>query len=189
MRKIIATTVLTATFAAGLGMAGVSPAAAEERTCRGRLGAITVDNLKVPQGATCTLQGTKVKGTITVQRNATLVASNVRVVGNVQAENAARVDVIAGSRVNGSIQVVQGGSGRVANTVVGSDILFDDQDRRVVVTATKVGGNIQAFQNTGGVTISANRVDGNLQCKENAPRPTGGRNIVEGSKEDQCARL
>ena len=31
---------------------------AEERTCRGTLGAVTVDNLRVPDGATCTLNGT-----------------------------------------------------------------------------------------------------------------------------------
>jgi hypothetical protein len=29
---------------------------AEERTCRGALGAVTVDNLRVPQNATCTLK-------------------------------------------------------------------------------------------------------------------------------------
>ena len=45
-----------------------TPAAAfaEERTCRGMIGARTVDNLRVPQGATCTLNGTYVKGTIKV---------------------------------------------------------------------------------------------------------------------------
>ena len=49
-----------------------SPAFAEERTCRGTLGAVTVDNLRVPQNATCKLNGTFVKGTIKVERNATL---------------------------------------------------------------------------------------------------------------------
>ena len=71
---------------------GAPAAAAEERSCRGTLGAVTVDNLRVPQGATCTLNGTRVKGTIKVQRRATLNATNVRVVGNVQAENHKHVD-------------------------------------------------------------------------------------------------
>jgi hypothetical protein len=45
---------------------------AEERVCRGTLGAITVDNLRVPQGATCSLVGTYIKGTVKVEGSATL---------------------------------------------------------------------------------------------------------------------
>src|SRR5918995_1803495 len=89
-------------------------ALAEERACRGTIGAVTVDNLRVPQGATCTLNGTFVKGTIMVQRAATLIATNVRVIGNVQGENAENVVVKGGSRVGGSVQVVQGERARVA---------------------------------------------------------------------------
>jgi hypothetical protein len=40
---------------------GIGVARGEERVCRGSLGAITVDNLRVPQGATCTLQDTRVQ--------------------------------------------------------------------------------------------------------------------------------
>ncbi|MEZ0234580.1 MAG: hypothetical protein ACAH81_06505 [Actinomycetota bacterium] len=167
-----------------------APAAhAEERTCRGSLGRITVDNLRVPDGATCTLNGTTVKGTIKVESRATLVADSVRVVGNVQAENAKKVVVRNGSRVGGSVQIVQGGIGRVVRTNVQGDILYDDQGGKVAAIRSTVGGNIQAFQNTGGVGIRGNRVDGNLQCKENHPAPVGGNNIVDGSKEDQCSRL
>ena len=104
-------------------LASASPALAEERACRGSLGAITVDNLRVPSGASCSLQGTYVKGTLKVERNATLVASSIRVVGNVQAENAARVVVRDGSRVGGSVQVVQGGAARVIGSAVNGDIL------------------------------------------------------------------
>lgn len=53
----------------------VAPAFAEERRCRGSLGAVTVDNLCVPQGATCRLNGTRVKGTLQVERGATLKAA------------------------------------------------------------------------------------------------------------------
>ena len=167
-----------------------APAAhAEERTCRGSLGRITVDNLRVPDGATCNLNGTTVKGTIKVESRATLVADSVRVVGNVQAEDAKKVVVRNGSRVGGSVQIVQGGIGRVVGTNVQGDILYDDQGGKVAAIRSTVGGNIQAFQNTGGVEIRGNRVDGNLQCKENHPAPVGGNNIVDGSKEDQCSRL
>ena len=165
-----------------------SAAQAEERVCRGALGAITVDNLRVPQNATCELNGTRVKGTIKVQRNAVLRAAQVRVIGNVQGENARNV-VLRGSRVGGSVQVVQGRAATVRNTVVTHDILYDENRAALRAIDNTVGGNLQAFQNTGGVQISFNHVDGNLQCKANVPAPTGGGNVVLGNKEDQCARL
>ena len=177
---------------------GQNVAYAEERTCRGSLGAITVDNLRVPQGATCTLTGTYAKGTIKVEANATLYARGVRVIGNIQAENAKRVDVIHRTRadgsiqrstVGGSVQIVQGGSARVNNSRINGDILFDSQDGSLQARANRIGGNLQAFQNTGGVAIYNNTIDGNLQCKANYPRPVGSGNIVHGNKEDQCARL
>jgi hypothetical protein len=161
------------------------PASAEERVCRGTIGVVTVDNLRVPQEATCTLEGTLVEGTITVQRDATLKASGIRVIGNVQAENANKVVVRNGS-VGGSVQIVQGGVARILGTKIAGDILFDEQDRSLAANGNRIGGNLQAFQNTGGLAINENRIDGNLQCKKNDPAPTGSGNVVQGSKEDQC---
>jgi hypothetical protein len=185
---------LTRATAALMMMGGVlafAPATvlAEERTCRGTIGARTLDNVRVPPGATCQLNRTMVKGTIKVERNAVLIARGIRVVGNVQAENARRVVVAAGARVGGSVQAVQGGRVRVVDSRVNADILVDENDRLNTINRNRVGGNIQAFQNTGGVRIYDNRVDGNLQCKENRPRPVGERNVVQGNKEDQCRRF
>jgi hypothetical protein len=185
MRRIAAMAmVISFAFTLGTGVGR-----AEERACRGTIGSKTVDNLRVPQGASCTLNGTTVKGTVKVERRAKLVARNVQVVGNVQAENARRVIVRAGSRIGGSVQIVQGGAARVARSKVNGDILYDDNRRALYVLRNRVGGDVQIFQNTGGVEIRRNRVDGNLQCKENSPPPVGGNNLVHGNKEDQCARL
>jgi hypothetical protein len=185
MRKAIAAFGISA----GLVLAAVQPAAAEERTCRDTIGRTTVDNLRVPQGASCTLNGTYVKGTIKVERDARLTAYGVRVIGNVQGENAANVRVLARSSVGGSVQVVQGRAAQVLDSVVTGNILYDEQRAAVGASRNRVGGDVQAFKNTGGVTFANNRIDGNLQCKENTPRPTGGGNVVDGNKEDQCARL
>ena len=144
------------------------PAQAEERTCRGSLGAITVDNLRVPSGGSCTLKGTYVQGTLKVENRAKLKATSVTVIANVQAEGHADV-TIASSSVGGSVQLKQGGSASV--------------------TSNRVKGDVQSFTNRGKQTISKNRIDGNLQCKENVPAPTGSGNIVGGNKEDQCERL
>jgi hypothetical protein len=145
-------------------------AAAEERTCRGALGAVQVDNLRVPDGATCTLTGTRVQGTVKVEGDAVLRARAIKVIGNVQAENHRRV-VITGrrTRIDGSVQIKQGGAFTLARAFVGSDV--------------------QAFTNRGAIVIRRNTIDGNLQCKENVPAPTGSGNVVDGNKEDQCAGL
>jgi hypothetical protein len=167
MKRIV---VLITMLVAGGALA--TPAAAEERICRGTLGAITVDNLRVPDGRSCTLNGTRAKGTIKVGTRSTLVANGVRVVGNVQSESSRRVVVRRGSRIGGSIQVVQGLRGGSAA------VLF-----------SRIGQDVQFFENRGPIEIRGNRINGNLQCKQNRPRPFGGRNVVGGVKQDQCARL
>jgi hypothetical protein len=167
----------------------IAPANAEERVCRGAIGAVTVDNLLVPQGARCTLNRTRVQGTVKVSRGATLVANDVLVIGNVQGEGAASVRVLDGSRIGGSVQVVQGMAATVADSRINGDILYDAQRRAVSVMRSVIGGDVQAFQNRGGVRIHRNRIDGNLQCKANNPVPVGGGNVVGGNKEDQCRRL
>jgi hypothetical protein len=53
-------------------------AQSEEITCRGKIESRTVDNLRVPQGASCTLNGTKVEGTIKVENGAGLTPTGVR---------------------------------------------------------------------------------------------------------------
>lgn len=167
-----------------------APAAlAEERVCRGTIRAVTVDNLRVPDYASCVLLGTRVKGTIKVELQASLRAEDVVVIGNVQAENSKSVRVLEGSRVGGSVQVKQGGAATVSDTRVDGDIQYDSNTGALRALRNRVGGSIQVFQNSGGVEIRRNTIDGNLQCKSNAPRPVGGGNVVGGNKEDQCARL
>lgn len=164
-------------------------ALAADRVCRGRIGAVDIDNVFVPDGATCRLVGTRVGGNVEVGTGSTLVATGVDVDGNVQAEGSASVYVRGGSFVGGSVQIVQGLEALIADSVIGGDVLFDDQSSRVGAVRNDVGGNIQAFQNTGGVLVRDNVVDGNLQCTGNQPAPVGGGNDVQGSKENQCAAL
>lgn len=170
-------------------LVGASPVLAEETTCMGSLGAVTVDNLRVPQNATCLLRGTRVEGTILVENGARLTALRVTVIGNIQAEGAANVRVAQGSTVGGSIQIVQSSAAQVDQTRVCGDILFDSNNAALSATRNRVGGNVQAFQNLGGVRIAGNIIRSNLQCLENDPAPTGGQNTVFGNKENQCAGL
>ena len=191
----IQTTLLTAVFALALAVSAllaVAPAAqAEERVCRGTIGATTVDNLLVPQGATCTLNGTRVEGTVKVERNAALTASGIRVKGNVQSEGFKNILLRQGSVVVGSVQLengLKGGSGRVLNTRINGDLQFFQNEARMVARGNTILANFQANQNTGGLVIENNRIAENLQCQSNNPPPVGGGNTA-GDKEGQCARL
>lgn len=173
MTRALAALAALPIVAAGL-VFGAAPAEADDTTCRGTIGAESIDgNVIVPKGALCRLIGTRIDGNVHVKSNAILKAKGVRVGGSIQAENHERVVVGPlggrGSHVDGSIQLKQGGGGRIAKVDVGSDI--------------------QLFSNDGLFVVKGNHVDGNLQCKSNTPRPTGGNNVVQGNKEDQCRKL
>ncbi|WP_374676147.1 hypothetical protein [Ideonella sp.] len=165
-----------------------SPALAEEISCAGTLGAVSVDNVFVPDGSTCVMDLTRVKGSVVVGTGSTLYARSVRVVGNVQAEGSALVDISGTSSVGGAVQVVQGGGALIRQARITGDLQLESNRARVTATGNVVGGNLQAFQNQGGVVLRNNRIHGNLQCKANVPAPTGSGNLAA-SKEDQCARL
>jgi hypothetical protein len=175
-----------------LALAVFAPAAqAEERVCRGTIGATTVDNLRVPQGASCTLNGTRVEGTVKVERNARLTANGIRVKGNVQSEGFKNIVLREASVVVGSVQLENGlrdGSGRVINTRINGDLQFFSSEARMIARGNTILANFQANQNTGGLAIENNKVAENLQCQSNNPPPTGGGNTA-GDKEGQCARL
>ena len=149
---------------------------------------MTLDNLRVPQGATCTLNGTRLQETLKVERGATLRARTVRVNGNVQAK-APSASPFWTPRSAAAFSLSRAVQPTCAATQSPADILFNDNSGALASINNVIGDNLQAFKNTGGVTVSSNRIDGNLQCKENAPRPTGGGNIVQGNKEDQCRIL
>lgn len=173
---------------ASAAMLGVSPAFAEEFSCTGAVGAVALDNIFVPDGATCSLNRTRANGSVVVGRGASLQATSVSVNGNLQAEGAASVSVGGFSTFGGSVQIVQGGSASIDRARIKGDILFDENTAPLAASRNTVGGNVQVFQNMGGVSLTNNRIDGALQCKENIPAPTGGGNRAS-SKEDQCARL
>lgn len=164
------------------------PAAAEEYRCTGRVGAVALDNIFVPDGASCVLDRTRAKGNIVVGTGATLVAYSVAINGNLQAEGAADVRVGGYSSFGGSVQIVKGGSASIQRARITGDILFDENVGPQSARYNVVGGDLQAFKNMAGVALVGNRMNGNLQCKENIPAPTGSGNRAA-SKEDQCARL
>ena len=186
---------LTGMMALMVGLAALlmaaSVAQAEERVCRGTIGSTTVDNLRVPQGAACTLNGTRVEGTVKVERNAKLFANTIRVKGNVQSEGFKAIYLRKNSVVGGSVQLENGlwdGTGQVLNTRINGDLQFFSNNTRMVAKGSTILANFQANQNKGGLVIQNNRISENLQCQSNTPAPVGSGNTA-GDKEGQCARV
>jgi hypothetical protein len=163
-------------------------ALAEETRCTSVLGAGQHDDIVVPDGASCTLRGTRAKGSIKVGTGASLNATAIQVTGNLQAEGARSIAVSGNSRVGGSVQLKQGGAVRVTGARIDGDLQLEANRAAQSATGNTVGGNLQAMQNRGGVQLSGNRIDGDLQCKQNTPAPRGSGNRAA-SKQDQCSAL
>jgi hypothetical protein len=187
LRSLLARGFVAVMGMVGLGLAAPTPASAEDVSCDGTIGAVVVEGVVVPEGASCTLAGTRVRGSVTVLDDATLDASDVRVGGNVQADGAASIVIDGASRVAGNVSVDDGGSAAVSGVRIGGNLVFTDNAGPVSADANLVVGSVQVDGNTGGVTITANRIGNNLVCRNNAPAPTGGGNQVGGNRRGQCA--
>jgi cytoskeletal protein CcmA (bactofilin family) len=153
-------------------------------SCSGALGAAEVQEVAVPEGAVCSLDGTKVHGDVTVGSGAVLVARNASVGGDVEAEGALRVDLTGRSTVVGNLQLQRGGSSLVETSQIDGDLKWEEQGGLLVVRSSTISGNVQADGNSGGVFILDNRIEGDLECEENGPSAAGGNNTVLGGAED-----
>ena len=120
----------------------------DPEACDGTVGAVRVEEVEVPNGVPCVLDGTSVAGNVRVGSDATFDAGAVDVDGDVQSEGARAVDVTAASVVQGNIQVEQGGSS--------------------IVTDTRIDGNLRWEAQSGPLVAERNTIDGN--CR---PRRTG----------------
>lgn len=153
-----------------------------------RVGAVQLDTVYVPPGATCALVGTRTLGTVQVDRGAYLDAIDVQVGGSLQSQQAQDISVTGSSRVAGSIQLERTAGGMLRGVAVTGDIQLVDNLGPLIVEANAVGGNLQANRNTGGLRIESNRMTGNLECQANQPPPAGGGNTAA-LKTGQCSVL
>lgn len=158
----------------------------QDSTCTGWLGRVWADSLKVPQDTICTLEETRLKGTIKVERGATLYARGIQIDGNIQAEDAFAVITTDNSTVGGSIQIKKSNLITIEHTTVSGNIQLEANEDGLSILGNQVDGNVQIFKNQGGARIINNVIGGNLQCKENDPLPRIRNNFVNGSTKDQC---
>lgn len=152
-----------------------------------RIGAITVDNIEVPAGMACRLNGTVVRGSVQVSPGGAVIGANVNVAGSVQGDQAAHVQVTGtATRIAGSVELEGGGSATLQGIQVAGDVFVNGLADVVLLRNTRVTGNIQFTDNLGGGEITGNRAGGNLQCTGNVPAPIASNNTAA-LLENQCA--
>ena len=156
--------------------------------CDGALVEEKVQEVTVPDGATCVLVDTVVAGNVSVGHDAELALHRSRVGGDVEGEDA-RAFVAVGSTVSGNLQLEGGGTAAVSGTHVDGDVEWQDQRGRLLLRQSTVGGNVELDENSGAILLVGNGIDGDLECDGNAPAPEGSGNSVRGERKEQCRGL
>lgn len=139
---------------------------ANATSCTATLGAESVEKVYVPRNATCTLDGTRVEGDVKVARGGTLIANSADIEGNVQAEDAAAVSLLAGTFVGGDVQVKRRALVTVTDTRIDGDLQLEESGTSLVADDVVIGGNLQ-MKKAASADITLVRVDGDLQLEEN----------------------
>jgi hypothetical protein len=165
------------------------PATAQDLNCPSVPGVRSIDgNLVI--AVPCVLNGTRVRGNVTLFTGGSLFAREVRIDGNLEARTAFEVDLID-SRIDGNVDLVElvGDSSTIIDSRVEGKIHLRGNRSFVQLYENDVDSDIEAFDNTGGLDMVDNDVRGGLKCRDNNPSPTGIDNEVRGNEEGQCEDL
>ena len=153
-----------------------SSATAGETLCVGVLTGAH-DNVIVPSGAACTLQGAQVKGNVQIQSEGSLLANATVIGGNVQGGNVNFVLLQFQTQVGGDLQIKGSNAGTTSGhdilTSVGGDSQLEENAGTVFVDAATIGGDLEVKKNTGRLEIEFNLVSGNVKIEDNVVPPTG----------------
>ena len=125
-------------------LAIASPAAARDLKCNGVFNGKTYDDVTVPRGAACTLNGSRVKGNVKVLSNAYFQATRTSVRGDVKGRGAQTIFIDTGSKVGGSVAAVKAVQFYVFNSTIGGDIEPEKTAEAVQICGNTVRkGNIE----------------------------------------------
>ena len=156
--------------------------------CGGASTDVPVENVVVPPGETCTLQGTHVFGNVIVGTDAILIAHGVNVGGSIEGVGANSIAIVDGSVIMESVVWIQGGGAKILNSQIDADLLLTENSGPLEASGNLIGDNLLVTGNTGGVLLNSNDIGMTLKCADNDPAPTGSGNIAL-SKEGQCVDL
>lgn len=164
-------------------------ASAQDSNCPLDIGDRRVEgNLQI--AAPCELNGTEVRGNVTLYAGGSLVARDVRIRGNLEGSRADFVDMDR-SRIDGDIRLEElvGDLSSIELTEIRGNLLLENNRSRVEILNNDIRGDMQAVGNTGGVLIAGNTIDEDLECAANTPTPFGVGNRVDEDTEGQCEDL
>lgn len=181
MRKS-AITVVAALACAGVvagpsvsAFAGSTPAKAT--VCSGTLSG-AYDQIVVPDGATCTLDGATVAKGVTAGTNSSLFTMNASIGGNVMTRGAYTVQIVDTSvglniDVTGTTHLTKIGDARCAvDPTIGHNVMVKSNSGPTAICSLDIGNNLALFDNTGSVGVFRNHVDNNLLVFRNSGKGT-----------------
>ncbi len=168
MRTALSTTLAALLLAVAVPAAADPVPLAPDTNCTGTLGAVTVPGkLVVPAGATCTLNSTRVLGSVEVRVNATLRATRVNVAGDLLGNQARLISVTGSSYVAGHTSLAKGVTVTFSgSTAFGGVELSENTGRATLTSATITDGGAEVTKNRG-ATVHGNRVNENLLVEQN----------------------
>lgn len=166
-----------------------TPALGDDIFCESNYGEETLDG-DLMVAAPCTLNGTKVKGNVTLFSGGSLVADGATIDGNIKARTADFIE-LKKTEVDGNVDLrdMVGDVSIVSDSEIDGKMVVKDSRSRLEFRDNYVDGKLEVANNSGVITIVENVIDGDLKCKDNTPAPNGGSNQVSGKKEGQCVVL
>jgi hypothetical protein len=140
--------------------------------------------------ARCQLTGTDVTGNVTLFAGGSLIAIDVSIRGNLDAQRADFVS-IEESQIDGNVNLDElvGDNSSIESTEIRGNVSLTSNRSAFELLNNDIGGNVRAFDNTGTLSISGNYIDGNLECSGNTIAPVGLGNRVEKEPKGQCQSL
>src|SRR5438445_12624507 len=111
---------------AGLLLAASTAHARDTFNCVGVAPAIVNGNVVVPNGATCTMTGTRVRGDVNVEPGASLHAQTVQISGNVLGHDHRALSIDVTSRIDGNVVFEHGVTSMIGDSFVGQNLVFEE---------------------------------------------------------------
>lgn len=172
-------------------LVAATPAAADDTQCVGTFTGVA-DNIVVPSGATCILEGAQVNGNALAEPESMLfIGPGTNIRGSVEAKQGAHTgsfqatiggsykcdncffeDVVESS-VGGNVEIQGSDDGDfIIESEIGGNLQIEESSAGVrgfafVVVGTTIGGDLKFEKNTGPTDISGNTIHGDVQIFEN----------------------
>jgi len=164
-----------------LASLAVSPAAsagpivsAPPTECTGTIGAETVDRIVVPDGATCTLNGTTVVGNVVVGAGSSLITTGATLGGNVRADDGPDIIRLIDTNIERNIfvkratgEITIGAAGCAVDPVAGNNVKLTRNKAPIAICLMSIGENLQLSNNKRRIGVFDNVVGNNLQATDN----------------------